>query len=157
MAIQVNLSALRHTKWHEYLLRFVFGGGVCVLAGIVAHRFGPVVGGIFLAIPAIFPASATLIEKHEEEKTTTQKGHKNRANPDAEGQMKVGFDAEGAALGSIGLVVFALVMWKFMPGRSASLVLFCATLSWLLVATTLWKIQEMFSGHQKDNISPPAA
>jgi len=35
-----------------------------VIAGLIAFRFGPVVGGLFLAFPAIFPASATLIERH---------------------------------------------------------------------------------------------
>ena len=33
-----------------------------------AKRYGPGVAGLFLAFPAIFPAGATLIEKHEKEK-----------------------------------------------------------------------------------------
>ena len=33
-----------------------------------AEKFGPGIGGLFLAFPAIFPASATLIEKHEEQR-----------------------------------------------------------------------------------------
>ena len=39
-----------------------------VVAGLIAARFGPVIGGLFLAFPAIFPASATLIEKHVRER-----------------------------------------------------------------------------------------
>jgi hypothetical protein len=39
-----------------------------VVAGLIAARFGPVVGGLFLAFPAIFPATATLIEKHVRER-----------------------------------------------------------------------------------------
>ena len=39
-----------------------------VAAGLIAARFGPVIGGLFLAFPAIFPASATLIEKHVRER-----------------------------------------------------------------------------------------
>jgi len=35
-----------------------------VIAGAIASRFGPAVGGLFLAFPAIFPASVTLVEKH---------------------------------------------------------------------------------------------
>jgi len=142
MHIQFELRALRDTKWHEYVLRFVFGGGVTVLAGIIAHRFGPVIGGIFLAIPAIFPASATLIEKHEKEKNISRKGSDGAS---AVGQKKVGFDAEGAALGSIGLIAFALAVWKFMPDHSVWLVLPCATLAWALVATVFWRIRMMFS------------
>ena len=68
MRIRVDLSALRQTKWHDYAVRFLFGGLVTALAGIIAKKFGPGIGGLFLAFPAIFPASATLIEKHEKEK-----------------------------------------------------------------------------------------
>jgi hypothetical protein len=39
---------------------------------------GPRVGGLFLAFPAIFPASATLVEKHEKQKkTATRLGRNN--------------------------------------------------------------------------------
>jgi hypothetical protein len=138
MPVQVDLSALQVTKWHEYLLRFVFGGCVTVFTGIVAHRFGPVIGGLFLAVPAIFPASATLIEKHEKQK------QKDLGAAETTGQRKAGFDAEGAALGSVGLAVFAFIVWEFLPAHSATGVLLCATFSWLLVAILLWKIRTMF-------------
>jgi hypothetical protein len=36
------------------------GGLVTVITGIVAKNWGPVIGGLFLAFPAIFPASATI-------------------------------------------------------------------------------------------------
>src|ERR1700749_2648049 len=68
MIVQFQPSALRQTRWHEYLVRFVLGGAMTVAAGLIAARFGPVVGGLFLAFPAIFPASATLIEKHVRER-----------------------------------------------------------------------------------------
>ena len=32
---------------------------------MIAPKWGPGIGGLFLAFPAIFPASDTLIEKHE--------------------------------------------------------------------------------------------
>jgi hypothetical protein len=63
MIVQLNLSALRETRWYEYAIRSMLGGAMTVIAGLIAARFGPVVGGLFLAFPAIFPASATLIEK----------------------------------------------------------------------------------------------
>jgi hypothetical protein len=66
--IKINPSALKETKWHEYALRFVTGGIVTVIAGIIAQKWGPGIGGLFLAFPAIFPASATLIEKHERQR-----------------------------------------------------------------------------------------
>ena len=45
----------------------MFGGTVTALAGIVAKRVGPETGGLFLVFPSIFPAAATLIEKHEKQ------------------------------------------------------------------------------------------
>jgi Protein of unknown function (DUF3147) len=49
-------------------VRFLFGGICTVGAGLIARRYGPGIGGLFLAFPAIFPASATLIQTHEKEK-----------------------------------------------------------------------------------------
>ena len=68
MIVQFKPSALRQTRWYEYLVKFVLGGVMTVVAGLIAARFGPVTGGLFLAFPAIFPASATLIEKHVRER-----------------------------------------------------------------------------------------
>ena len=68
MLIRLKGSALKETKGYEYLVRFGLGGITTVLAGVIADRFGPATGGLFLAFPAIFCASATLIEKHERER-----------------------------------------------------------------------------------------
>jgi uncharacterized protein DUF3147 len=68
MNVSFSLGALAKTKWYEYLVRFAFGGAITVTAGILAKHFGPVFGGLFLAFPAIFPASATLVAKHETQK-----------------------------------------------------------------------------------------
>jgi hypothetical protein len=57
MIVQFKLSAIRQTRWHEYLVRFVLNGAMTIVAGLIAARFGPVIGGLFLAFPAIFPAS----------------------------------------------------------------------------------------------------
>jgi Protein of unknown function (DUF3147) len=67
MIVQLNPSALRQTHWYEFLIRFALGGATALIAGLIASRFGPVVGGLFLAFPAIFPARATLIEKQVRE------------------------------------------------------------------------------------------
>ena len=68
MDVRIDLSTLRQTQWYEYALRFLFGGLITAVAGLIAKHFGPAVGGLFLAFPAIFPASATLIEKHERQR-----------------------------------------------------------------------------------------
>lgn len=64
--IQINLPALGRSRWYEYLVRFAFGGAVTVLAGIIGQRYGPGIGGLFLAFPAIFPATASMhgLEEH---------------------------------------------------------------------------------------------
>jgi hypothetical protein len=59
--ISIKLSALKESRPHENAARFLFGGACTVLAGLIAKRFGPAVGGLFLAFPAVFPAGASLI------------------------------------------------------------------------------------------------
>jgi hypothetical protein len=63
MQIKVDPSVIGQTTWYEYAVRFLFGGFITAVAGIIAKEFGPGIGGLFLAFPAIFLASATLIEK----------------------------------------------------------------------------------------------
>ena len=60
MKIKIDTAALGRSKWYEYVVRFVFGGIVTALTGIIAKHWGPEIGGLFLAFPAIFPATATL-------------------------------------------------------------------------------------------------
>ena len=137
MQIQVDPSALGQTKWHEYALRFLFGGLITAAAGIIAKKFGPGVGGLFLAFPAIFPASATLIEKHEKQKKENVGLHGiERA------RQAVSVDAVGAAMGSIGLLGFALVVWRFVPRHAAWMVLTVATIAWLTISVSLWLIRK---------------
>jgi len=60
MKVKASLSALKQTKWMKYATRFFIGGAITVFAGVIAKKFGPTVGGLFLAFPAIFPASANV-------------------------------------------------------------------------------------------------
>ena len=82
-----------------------------------AKQYGPVVGGLLLAFPAIFPASATLIEKHEKEKK-----EKQGLNGTLRGRQAASADAAGSAMGSLGLIVFAILIWTSCrvstPGKS---------------------------------------
>lgn len=136
MRLKVDFSPLGQTKWHDYAVRFLFGGLITALAGIIAKNFGPGIGGLFLAFPAIFPASATLIEKHEKEKKESL-GLKGEER----GRSAASIDAAGSSMGSIGLFVFALVIWQFMAGHRAWVVLVSATLLWLGVSVTVWKLE----------------
>ncbi len=137
MRIKVDLSTLRQTKWHDYAVRFLFGGLITVVAGIIARKFGPGVGGLFLAFPAIFPASATLIEKHEKEKKESL-----GLNGAVRARSAASIDAAGSSMGSIGLVVFALVVWQFVPKDRAWIVLGGATVLWLGVSVAVWQIRK---------------
>ncbi len=93
--------------------------------------------GLFLAFPAIFPASATLVEKKEKEK-------KAKAGIDGtnRGRTLAGIDAAGAALGSIGLVAFALTVWIFLGDVPVWLVLLGAIFAWALVGGVLWYLRK---------------
>ena len=64
MMVHLKFGALRDVHWYEFAIRFAIGGAMTVIAGAIASHFGPAVGGLFLAFPAIFPASVTLVEKH---------------------------------------------------------------------------------------------
>jgi Protein of unknown function (DUF3147) len=137
MRVSVHLSALGRTKWYEYVVRFVFGGAITVLAGIIAKHFGPVVGGLFLAFPAIFPASATLVEKHEREKK-----RKAGIAETIRGRQAAALDARGAALGTIGLFCFAIIVWQFLPTHNATVVLFTSLATWTIIAIALWRARK---------------
>ena len=137
MQVKVDLSALKRTRWHEPTARFVFGGLITAAAGIIAKEYGAGVGGLFLAFPAIFPAGATLIEKHEQEKK-----EEHGLDGTERGRAAVSVDAAGFAMGSIGLFIFALLVWQFMPSHKAWLVLAGATLIWFAVSVVLWRLRK---------------
>lgn len=133
MVVHARFSAIKGIKLHEWIIRFVFGGAVCVAAGLIAEKYGPAVGGLFLAFPAIFPAAASLVEAHE-------KQHKARMGFDGtnRGRMVAALDALGAALGCIGLAGFAIVFWIWVPRSPMPLVFALATLVWLTFAVGAW-------------------
>jgi nicotinamide mononucleotide (NMN) deamidase PncC len=72
----------------NYLVRFGFGATASVVAGIVTLLHGPVAGGVFLAFPAILPATLTLLEKDK-------------------GTVAAVADARGAVIGALSLIAFA--------------------------------------------------
>jgi hypothetical protein len=118
-------------------------------AGFLSKDFGPAFGGLFLAFPAIFPASATLVEKHERNKSQDAGlSGTNRASKAAAA------DAAGAAIGSMGLVGFAIVVWKLLPIVNAGVVLLAATAACLVIAVLIWRIRSaaqdvrLFSRHE---------
>lgn len=137
MQVKIDASALKKTRWYEFGVRFLFGGLITAGTGMIAKEFGPGVGGLFLAFPAIFPAGATLIEKHEKQK-------KGRAglHGAARGKKAAAIDAAGASIGSIGLFVFALIVQRYLASHGPWLVLIGATVIWLAVSLLLWQLRK---------------
>jgi hypothetical protein len=95
------------------------------------------IGGLFLAFPAIFPASATLIEKHEKEKKELR-----GLNGAGRGRSAASIDAAGASIGAIALAVFASIVWQFLTRTHAWVVLAIATVFWLAVSVGVWHIRK---------------
>jgi hypothetical protein len=146
MVVKFRLSALKRTRWYEFCLRIIFGGLATVATGMIAKSYGPVVGGLFLAFPAIFPATATLVEKHEKEK-------KQRAGIQGVNRARnaVALEARGTTMGSIGLAAFAAVVWKFPSFGPAWVLLIVAGLVWLTVSVLTWQMRRWMRGHLRSN------
>ncbi len=133
----MQIAALRGTRWTQYAVRFVLGGLVTVLTGWVAKQFGPAVGGLFLAFPAIFPASATLIDKRERQKKARKGLHGA-----VRGRRAAALDAAGAALGAFGLIGFAVSVWRGLPQLGAPATLGLAILVWVILSLSLWWLRK---------------
>jgi hypothetical protein len=139
MIVTAHFSELARGRWYEYASRFLIGGLVTAGAGMIAKEFGPAVGGLFLALPAIFPASVTLIEKHER-----QKKEQHGLTGIRRGKEAAAVDAAGAALGSCGLFVFAIVVWKLLPAHAAWFALAAAATSWTVVSVLAWFLSKRY-------------
>jgi hypothetical protein len=132
MPVHFKPQALRESRWTEHAVRFGLGGLATVLAGVVAKIAGPATGGLFLALPAIFCASATLIEKHER-KRKQERGLEGARR----GREAAALDSTGAGLGSMALAVFGICVWQ-LAHTSPALSLCLASLAWLIVAVSAW-------------------
>ena len=134
MIVKLSLSALKDTQWYEYLIRFVLGGAVTAFTGVVSSLFGASVGGLFLALPAIFCASATLIASHEKRRKR-EAGASGRRR----GQQAAALDAAGAALGSLGMLAFALT-FRLLVERKETVAFIAALVAWTVISVAAWWI-----------------
>ena len=125
--VDVHRGALHNVRRRDLAVRFAFGAAVSVAAGGVGLAAGPTAGGVFLAFPAILGAALTLIESRE-------------------GTSEAVSEARGAAVGSMGMIVFATAVVALVgriPGVAALLV---AAVAWLMVATSLYAIGVRLAG-----------
>jgi hypothetical protein len=132
MMVHLKFRALREIHWYEFAIRFALGGAMTVIAGAIASRFGPAVGGLFLAFPAIFPASVTLVEKHARQQKE-EKGLRGARR----GKEAAALDARGAALGGLGMIGFAGAIYMLIE-HSAVLALVAATAFWVSISMLAW-------------------
>jgi hypothetical protein len=142
--VEAKFSAIKGIKPHEWAMRFLFGGLCTALAGLIAKHFGPGVGGLFMAFPAIFPAGASLIEAHEKE-------HKAKVGVDGtmRGRAAASVDAAGAAIGCIGLAGFAGVVWFGLERQgNGYVVVGVATVVWAVVSVGCWMVRKRGLGRR---------
>lgn len=119
MKARFQPQQLRKTTPTEYLLRFGFGGVVALAASAAGQAWGPRVGGLFLAFPALLPAGLLLVKEHDGRGAATD-------------------DARGAVLGSLGLVGFGVVIWLTAERLAPWLSLTLALGTWVGVSVGAW-------------------
>jgi hypothetical protein len=136
MRVKINAAALKQSTWQQYAIRFLLGGLVTVATGLIAREFGPTFGGLFLAFPAIFPATATLI-------ATQEKAEKRRAglSGTSRGRDAAAIEARGTAIGTVGLLAFAAVVWRALPNHHAPVVLLAAAAAWFAASVLFWRLR----------------
>lgn len=119
----LNLGHLGQVRARDMWVRFAFGAVVSVLAGLVSLTLGPRAGGLFLAFPAILPATLTLLQKQD-------------------GTAYAVTDVRGAVAGAVALGGFALTArpalaslgpWGLLPALGA----------WIVVAVCLYLLDEL--------------
>ena len=133
--IRFSPSSLKEGRWYEYLIRFALGGAATVFTGLVSSRYGAFIGGLFLALPAIFCASATLIEKHE-----IRRKREAGLSGERRGQMAAAVDSAGAVLGAIGMLAFAVV-FSLTAETSIATAFMGASFAWLVVSVAAWYVR----------------
>jgi hypothetical protein len=119
----LEAGALRRTSKRNMAVRFAFGAVLSIVAGVVGVVWGPLAGGLLLAFPAILPATLTLIENQEGERSARD-------------------DDDGAALGALGLAAFAFVAWR-LHSHGMPVALAAGSAAWLLTGTFLYLLSRL--------------
>jgi hypothetical protein len=83
-------------------------------------------------------STAVPIRRRPEEQKKEEKGLEGIER----GKDAASVDAAGSAIGSIGLLVFALLVWRYLPSHNAVAVIAGAAVAWLMVSVLLWHIRK---------------
>src|SRR5215218_8016064 len=118
-SIGAQVEKVRHLRSRDLVVRFVFGAITSAVAGSLSILFSPIVGGVFLAFPAILAASLTLIAE-EEDTTETRE------------------DGRGAVVGALGMAAFAAIGVAAFTKIAWPLALAAACCAWAIVAIGLY-------------------
>ena len=118
---ELNPSDIAQHGVKDYAVRFAFGAAIALIAGLLGMWFGPKFGGVFLGFPAILPASLTLIQKKD-------------------GKEQAAIDSEGAVLGAVGFVAFAIVVALAVVRLGVVPTVIVALIVWTAVAVALYAV-----------------
>jgi hypothetical protein len=118
---RVQLAKLKEVEPGDLLVRIAFGALISVIAGVVSLVWNAKAGGMFLAFPAILPATLTLIEKKESKREAEE-------------------DDEGALLGSVAMFSFAATSVWALATFAAGIALAAATGAWAVTAIGLYVV-----------------
>jgi uncharacterized membrane protein (GlpM family) len=124
-APEVDVAKLRQVEPKELLIRFALGAIVSIVAGVISKTLGVRLGGVFLAFPAILPASLTFVQ-------------------DKEGTRKADRTAIGAVLGGAALVGFAAVGEALFSRLNSALVLAAALTAWTVAILVFYATLAIF-------------
>jgi uncharacterized membrane protein (GlpM family) len=118
-SIGAQVEKVRDLRSRDLVIRFIFGAITSAVAGSLSILFSPIVGGVFLAFPAILAASLTLIAEEEDRKEARE-------------------DARGAAVGAVALAAFAWIGVLLFTEIAWPLALAAACGGWAVVALGLY-------------------
>lgn len=122
---KLKLSQLRGIRLRDYLIRFLFGGIISVVAALIGQWTTGRMGGIFTAFPAILLASLTLINQEE-------------------GKQACIMDAQGAVLGAVALVVASVVISMTLGVMVGALALLLGSGAWVVCSVGLYFLSVKF-------------
>ena len=108
-----------------------------MLAGLVGGHWGPVIGGLFLAFPGIFPPGASLVEQHAEQHKRDEGLHGEQR-----GRQEASLEAAGASCGALGLAAFAAVVWSLVERHGLPRALLVASAAWAAASYVGWWVRE---------------
>ena len=123
---QIDLSPgkLRDVRWRDIGIRFAFGVAISMIAATLGLLLHVRLGGMFLAFPAILPATITLISDKEDREQATR-------------------NVQGAIAGGVGLVAFAVIGAATVAHWEPFFALLVALGGWVIAAVAAYLLLDL--------------